>query len=205
MKKITKIKILWDRLFNKIVKVDNIEKVEEGLERQKESLRKLNESYYNAVGALDTYKEELKKNENNLEKLNRCFEICKNKEDKQGAKQVYEQTITTKQRINVLKEQIEKQKMIVNRFKEAKEKYEKEIRNLENNIETMKSKDRFSKAVKEYNKNFGEFEEFNIDDIQRDIDTEFNASNAKLSETTNELDLDKIEADMDFEEIWGKK
>lgn len=205
MKKITKIKILWDRLFNKIVKVDNIEKVEEGLERQKESLRKLNESYYNATGALDTYKEELKKNENYLDKLNRCFEICKNKEDKQGAKQVYEQTITTKQRINVLKEQIEKQKMIVNRFKEAKEKYEKEIRNLENNIETMKSKDRFSKAVKEYNKNFGEFEEFNIDDIQRDIDTEFNASNAKLSETTNELDLDKIEADMDFEEMWGKK
>ena len=205
MKKVTKIKILWDRLFNKIVKVDNIEKVEEGLERQKESLRKLNESYYNAVGGLDTYKEELKKNENNLDKLNRCFEICKNKDDKQGAKQVYEQTITTKQRINVLKEQIEKQKMIVNRFKEAKEKYEKEIRNLENNIETMKSKDRFSKAVKEYNKNFGEFEEFNIDDIQRDIDTEFNASNAKLSETTNELDLDKIEADMDFEEMWGKK
>ena len=205
MKKTTKIKILWDRLFNKIVKVDNIEKVEEGLERQKQSLRKLNESYYNATGALDTYKEELKKNENNLDKLNRCFEICKNKEDKQGAKQVYEQTITTKQRIKVLKEQIEKQKMIVNRFKEAKEKYEKEIRNLENNIETMKSKDRFSKAVKEYNKNFGEFEEFNIDDIQRDIDTEFNASNAKLSETTNNLDLDKIEADMNFEEMWGKK
>ena len=205
MKKTTKIKILWDRLFNKIVKVDNIEKVEEGLERQKQSLRKLNESYYNATGALDTYKEELKKNENNLDKLNRCFEICKNKEYKQGAKQVYEQTITTKQRINVLKEQIEKQKMIVNRFKEAKEKYEKEIRNLENNIETMKSKDRFSKAVKEYNKNFGEFEEFNIDDIQRDIDTEFNASNAKLSETTNNLDLDKIEADMNFEEMWGKK
>lgn len=205
MKKTTKIKILWDRLFNKIVKVDNIEKVEEGLERQKQSLRKLNESYYNATGALDTYKEELKKNENNLDKLNRCFEIFKNKEDKQGAKQVYEQTITTKQRINVLKEQIEKQKMIVNRFKEAKEKYEKEIRNLENNIETMKSKDRFSKAVKEYNKNFGEFEEFNIDDIQRDIDTEFNASNAKLSETTNNLDLDKIEADMNFEEMWGKK
>lgn len=204
MKKVTKIKILWDRLFNKIVKVDNIEKVEEGLERQKESLRKLNESYYNAVGGLDTYKEELNKNENNLDKLSRCFEICKNKDDKQGAKQIYEQTITTKQRINVLKEQIEKQKMIVNRFKEAKERYEKEIRNLENNIETMKSKDRFSKAVKEYNKNFGEFEEFNIDDIQRDIDTEFNASNAKLSETTNQLDLDKIEADMNFEEMWGK-
>ena len=205
MKKTTKIKILWDRLFNKIVKVDNIEKVEEGLERQKQSLRKLNESYYNATGALDTYKEELKKNEDNLDKLNRCFEICKNKEEKQGAKQVYEQTIITKQRINVLKEQIEKQKMIVNRFKEAKERYEKEIRNLENNIETMKSKDRFSKAVKEYNKNFGEFEEFNIDDIQRDIDIEFNASNSKLSETTNELDLDKIEADMNFEEMWGKK
>lgn len=33
MKKLTKIKILWDRFFNKIVKVDNIEKVEEGLSK----------------------------------------------------------------------------------------------------------------------------------------------------------------------------
>ena len=57
MKKLTKIKILWDRFFNKIVKVDNIEKVEEGLSRQKEALKKLNESYYNAKGTLDTYKD----------------------------------------------------------------------------------------------------------------------------------------------------
>ena len=71
MKKLTKIKILWDRFFNKIVKVDNIEKVEEGLSRQKEALKKLNESYYNAKGTLDTYKDELKKNENNL-KSNNC-------------------------------------------------------------------------------------------------------------------------------------
>ena len=67
MKKLTKIKILWDRFFNKIVKVDNIEKVEEGLSRQKEALKKLNESYYNAKGTLDTYKDELGNNEKRIE------------------------------------------------------------------------------------------------------------------------------------------
>lgn len=61
------------------MKVDNIEKVEEGLSRQKEALKKLNESYYNAKGTLDTYKDELKKNENNLKRLDRCFDICKTK------------------------------------------------------------------------------------------------------------------------------
>lgn len=204
MRKTTKLKIIFERIFNKFVKVDNIEKVEEGLKRQKEALKKLNNSYYNAIGALDSYKEEMKKNESNLNKLEKCFNICKTKEDKEGAKQVYDETVTTKQRITVLKEQIEKQKLIVERFKEAKEKYEKEIRNLQNNLETMKSKSRFSKAVKEYNENFGEFEEFNIDDIQRDIDVEFNASNAKLSEQTNAIDLEKIEEDMNFEEMWRK-
>ena len=69
----------------------------------------------------------------------------------------------------------------------------------------MKSKDRFSKAVKEYNENFGEFEEFNIDDIERDIDNEFNASNAKLEEQSDTLDLDEIENTSNFEELWGKE
>ena len=205
MKKLTKIKIIFNRIFNKVAKVDNIEKVEEGMKRQREALKKLNNSYYNAKGSLDTYKSELEKNRNNLERLDKCFNICKIKDDKKEAKQIYDEIIITKQRIIVLEEQITKQKMIVERFLEAKEKYEAEIRNLQNNLETMKSKDRFSKAVKEYNANFGEFEEFNIDDIQRDIDNEFNASNAKLEEQTGTLNLEEIENENNFEELWGKR
>lgn len=205
MKKLTKLKIIFDRLFNKVAKVDNIEKIEEGLNRQKEALKKLNNSYYNSKGALDSYKEELTKNENNLKRLKKCFDICKTKENKKEAKQVYDEIIITNQRISVLKEQISKQELIVKRFLEAKEKYENEIRNLKNNLETLKSKSRFSKAVKEYNDNFGEFEEFNIDDIQRDIDNEFNASNARLDEQSSELNLDNIENENSFEELWGKK
>lgn len=205
MKKTTKLKIVFDRIFNRFIKVDNIEKVEEGLNKQKEALKKLNESYYKAQGALSTYKEELEKNKGNLERLDKCFEICKKKEDKQGAKAVFDETNVTKTRIAVLQEQIAKQELIVQRFSEAKEKYEKEIRDLQVNLETMKSKNRFSKTVEEYNKNFGEFEEFNIDDIQKEIDIEFNASNAKLSEQEEKLDLNAIENESNFEELWGKK
>lgn len=204
MKKLTKLKIVFDRIFNKFVKVDNIEKIEEGLNRQKEALKKLNNSYYNAQGALESYKNELNKNQENKKKLNKCFEICKTKNDKEGAKQIFDEINTTRQRITVLKEQTQKQELIVRRFKEAKERYEKEIRNLQNNLETMKSKNRFSKAVKEYESQFGEFEEFNIEDIQKDIDIEFNASNAQLQEQENKIDLDKLESESNFEEMWGK-
>lgn len=204
MKKLTKIKIVFDRIFNKFVKVDNIEKIEEGLNRQKEALKKLNNSYYNAQGALESYKNELKKNQENEKKLNKCFETCKGKNDKDGAKQVFEELNTTKQRFIVLKEQIQKQELIVKRFKDAKERYENEIRNLQNNLETMKSKNRFSKAVKEYESQFGEFEEFDIEDIQKDIDIEFNASNAQLQDQENKIDLDKLESESNFEEMWGK-
>ena len=204
MKKLTKLKIVFDRIFNKFVKVDNIEKIEEGLNRQKEALKKLNNSYYNAQGALESYKNELNKNQENEKKLNKCFEICRTKNDKEGAKQIFDEINTTRQRITVLKEQTQKQELIVRRFKEAKERYEKEIRNLQNNLETMKSKNRFSKAVKEYESQFGEFEEFNIEDIQKDIDIEFNASNAQLQEQENKIDLDKLESESNFEEMWGK-
>lgn len=204
MKKSTKLKIVFDRIFNKFIKVDNIEKIEEGLNRQKEALKNLNNSYYNAQGALEAYKNELNKNQENEKKLNKCFEICKTKNDKEGAKQIFAEINTTKQRILVLKEQSQKQELIVQRFKEAKERYEKEIRNLQNNLETMKSKNRFSKAVKEYESQFGEFEEFNIDDIQKDIDIEFNASNAQLAEQENKIDLDKLESESNFEEMWRK-
>lgn len=205
MKKTTKLKILFDRMFNKFVKVDNIEKVEEGLNRQKEAAKKLNESYYKAQGALTTYIEELKQNQENLERLNKCFDICKQKDDKQGAKAVFDEINITKTRITVLQEQIAKQELIVQRFLEAKEKYENEIRNLQVNLETMKSKHRFSKTVEEYNQNFGEFEEFNMDDIQKEIDIEFNASNAKLSEQKEKIDLNAIENESNFEELWSKK
>ena len=47
--------------------------------------------------------------------------------------------------------------------------------------------------------------QFNIDDIQRDIDNEFNASNAKLEEQSDTLDLDEIENTSNFEELWGKE
>lgn len=204
MKKLTKIKIVFDRIFNKFVKVDNIEKIEEGLNRQKEALKKLNNSYYNAQGALESYRNELKKNQENEKKLNKCFETCKGKNDKDGAKQVFEELNITKQRMIVLKEQTQKQELIVKRFKDAKERYEKEIRNLQNNLETMKSKNRFSKAVKEYESQFGEFEEFDIEDIQKDIDIEFNASNAQLQDQENKIDLDKLESESNFEEMWGK-
>ena len=204
MKKLTKLKIVFDRIFNKFVKVDNIEKIEEGLNRQKEALKNLNNSYYNAQGSLESYKNELKKNQENEKKLNKCFEICKTKNDKESAKQIFEEINSTKQRIVILKEQSQKQELIVQRFKEAKERYEKEIRNLQNNLETMKSKNRFSKAVKEYESQFGEFEEFNIDDIQKDIDIEFNASNAQLAEQETKIDLDKLESESNFEEMWGK-
>ncbi len=204
MKKLTKIKIVFDRIFNKFVKVDNIEKIEEGLNRQKEALKKLNNSYYNAQGALESYRNELKKNQENEKKLNKCFETCKGKNDKDGAKQVFEELNITKQRMIVLKEQTQKQELIVKRFKDAKERYENEIRNLQNNLETMKSKNRFSKAVKEYESQFGEFEEFDIEDIQKDIDIEFNASNAQLQDQENKIDLDKLESESNFEEMWGK-
>ena len=205
MKKTTKLKIVFDRIFNKFIKVDNIEKIEEGLNRQKEALKKLNNSYYNAKGALTAYKDELNKNLDNQKKLDKCFEICKSKDDKEAAKQVFNEIQTTKQRITVLQDQIQKQELIVQRFSQAKEKYETEIRNLQNNLETMKSKNRFSKAVKEYESQFGEFEEFNIDDIQRDIDIEFNASNAQLEEQETKLDMDKLTSESDFEEMWSKK
>ena len=205
MKKTTKLKIVFDRIFNKFIKVDNIEKIEEGLNRQKEALKKLNSSYYNAKGALTVYKDELNKNLDNQKKLDKCFEICKSKDDKEAAKQVFNEIQTTKQRITVLQDQIQKQELIVQRFSQAKEKYETEIRNLQNNLETMKSKNRFSKAVKEYESQFGEFEEFNIDDIQRDIDIEFNASNAQLEEQETKLDMDKLTSESDFEEMWSKK
>ena len=205
MKKTTKLKIVFDRIFNKFIKVDNIEKIEEGLNRQKEALKKLNSSYYNAKGALTAYKDELNKNLDNQKKLDKCFEICKSKDDKEAAKQVFNEIQTTKQRITVLQDQIQKQELIVQRFSQAKEKYETEIRNLQNNLETMKSKNRFSKAVKEYESQFGEFEEFNIDDIQKDIDIEFNASNAQLEEQETKLDMDKLTSESDFEEMWSKK
>ena len=68
----------------------------------------------------------------------------------------------------------------------------------------MKAKNSFSKAVEEYSQNFGEFSEFDMSDVQKDIDIEFNASNARLQDYEEKFNIDKAIAEDKFEEEWNK-
>jgi riboflavin synthase len=204
MKKMTSLKIFFDRIFNKVVKVDEIEKIQEGLERQKQAVLKIREAYFNASGLLEQKQNEQKKKKSQEEQFLKLLDKAKEKDDKQLGKQIFDEMSVIKNSLILLQEQIEKQTITVDVLKKEKEKRENEVRTTESNMELMKSKNDFTKSMKEYNTIFGEFEEFNIDDIERKIDTEFNATNCQIKEDDNKINLNKLQNESDFEEMWGK-
>ncbi len=204
MKKLTSLKILFDRIFNKVVKVDEIEKIKEGLERQKQAVVKIREAYFNAAGLLEQKQGELDKKNVQVEKFTKFLDKAKEKNDKEMGKQIFDEMNIVKNSVILLQEQIEKQKITVDVLKKEKEKREQEVRTTESNVELMKSKNDFTKSMKEFNTIFGEFEEFNIEDIERKIDTEFNATNCQIKEDDSKINLNKLQNECDFDEMWSK-
>lgn len=204
MKKMTSLKIFFDRIFNKVVKVDEIEKIQEGLERQKQAVLKIREAYFNASGLLEQKQNEQKKKKSQEEQFLKLLDKAKEKDDKVLGKQIFDEMSVIKNSLILLQEQIDKQTITVDVLKKEKEKRENEVRTTESNMELMKSKNDFTKSMKEYNTIFGEFEEFNIDDIERKIDTEFNATNCQIKEDDNKINLNKLQNESDFDEMWGK-
>lgn len=204
MKKMTGLKIFFDRIFNKVIKVDEIEKIQEGLERQKQAVLKIREAYFNASGLLEQKQNEQKKKKSQEEQFLKLLDKAKEKDDRVLGKQIFDEMSVIKNSLTLLQEQIDKQTITVDVLKKEKEKRENEVRTTESNMELMKSKNDFTKSMKEYNTIFGEFEEFNIDDIERKIDTEFNATNCQIKEDDGKINLNKLQNENDFEEMWGK-
>lgn len=182
MKKENQIKIVFNRIFNKIFKVSNIEMLVLQKEKMEKTLETVNEEKNRIKGLLKVKQQELAENEINLQKIEKKISTYVNKEQLDKAKQGYEYKIQTEKEINRLKRDLSAYNQIINNTEKQIKIYEAKISKISNNIDELKAKEEFTKNAQKFRKNMSSLECKDIKDITQEINKEYYAENFALED-----------------------
>ena len=176
MSKLERIKIVFERIFNKIFRVNNIEKLILGKEKMEETLRDAEEKLFEAQGKNKQKEEEIKQIEENIKKL---IEISKdlNKEKVKEAAELYKEEKNKKE---LLLKSLKINEKIVKQLEDKVKIYREKINDLKRNIEVLEMKQNYTENLKEYKKIAKKLDVGDIKDISKEIDEEFYTSEIEV-------------------------
>ena len=196
------LKIWFDKTFKKVVKVDNIDKINELLNEKQKVLKDLNESYYESKGELKTLQDKIKEYDKVisdmisaknkiLNKYTSPEEI--NERDNENIKKLalrYKDILAER---NLLKSNEESLIKITDNLKKMVNDCDRTISDLKSKAKQLEIKDKYANKVNKFidvvNKN-SNLSEFN--DIKDKIDTSFNSAEFKLDDYNSEVDFDNM-------------
>lgn len=202
MNKKNMLKIWFDKTFKKVVKVDNIDKINELLNEKQKVLKDLNESYYESKGELKTLQDKIKEYDKVisdmisaknkiLNKYTSPEEI--NEKDNENIKKLalrYKDILAER---NLLKSNEESLIKITDNLKKMVNDCDRTISDLKSKAKQLEIKDKYANKVNKFidvvNKN-SNLSEFN--DIKDKIDTSFNSAEFKLDDYNSEVDFDNM-------------
>ena len=214
MNKKNMLKIWFDKTFRKVVKVDNIDKINELLNEKQKVLKDLNESYYESKGELKTLQDKIKEYDKVisdmisaknkiLNKYTSPEEI--NERDNENIKKLalrYKDILAER---NLLKSNEESLIKITDNLKKMVNDCDRTISDLKSKAKQLEIKDKYANKVNKFidvvNKN-SNLSEFN--DIKDKIDTSFNSAEFKLDDYNSEVDFNNLIHDAEDEDIINK-
>lgn len=172
MSKLERVRIVFERIFNKVFRVNNIEKLIAGKERMEETLRDAEEKLFEAQGKNKQKEEEIKEIEKNIKDL---IEVSKglNKEKVKEAAELYKEEKNKKE---LLLKSLKINEKIVKQLEDKVKIYREKINDLKRNIEVLEMKQSYTDNLKEYKKIAKKLDVGDIKDISKEIDEEFYAS-----------------------------
>lgn len=211
MNKKNMLKIWFDKTFRKVVKVDNIDKINELLNEKQKVLKDLNESYYESKGELKTLQDKIKEYDKVisdmisaknkiLNKYTSPEEI--NEKDNENIKKLalrYKDILAER---NLLKSNEESLIKITDNLKKMVNDCDRTISDLKSKAKQLEIKDKYANKVNKFidvvdkNSNLSEF-----NDIKDKIDTSFNSAEFKLDDYNSEVDFKNIIHDAEDESI----
>ena len=191
MNKLERIKVFFNKKFEKIFDVTKIEEIENQKNKMEKVLMEAKEELYKQEGKLCAKKQELKNSNKNIERL---LKVCKKYESQKlenKVKEGYNLYKEEKQRIENLKKIIKASKKLVEETKNKIKIYENRIKKLTSNMEILKLKNEFSQNVKDFNRVNKKLKMKDVKDITNEIEEEFFSSKLMLK------DLKKEEVDIE--------
>ena len=191
MNNLERIKIFFNKKFEKIFDVTKIEEIENQKNKMEKVLIEAKEELYKQEGKLYAKKQELKNSNKNIERL---LKVCKKYESQKlenKVKEGYNLYKEEKQRIENLEKIIKASKKLVEETKNKIKIYENRIKKLTSNMEILKLKNEFSQNVKDFNRVNKKLKMKDVKDITNEIEEEFFSSKLMLK------DLKKEEVDIE--------
>lgn len=192
MKFLTRVKIFFKKLSEKLMPVNNIDKLNMLLSKQKKVLADTRQKYYNSKGKEEYYTTEIATNQKLKQELLDSAKKCKEKNDSNKLKQVFDMYDLTENRITMYSSCLEKQKEITTKLNQFVSITETKINKLNCDIEMLKTKDEFSQSVRDLRSIQCDQDDINVDDVVKDIEIDYNARVAEFTD----MNVEDISGDL---------
>lgn len=204
MRKIFKMIGNWIRMaFNKVDgSISKTAKLELELDKMRETLADLENSYNEANGKLITAEKELKvANERKESLINLGRQMVQGEYTDENLKKLQDKVKKENLTIQNLTSHVEMSKTIITKLDSQIKDLESKIEDYTSKTDSIKMKDEFSKDVKKISKVMNSEFKSEFDDIAKDIENEYNASTFKADrmETKGKDEIEDMLSGNDFD------
>lgn len=183
-----KIKIVLEKLFNKIVHVSSVEELEEQKKLMKATLDKVQENKNNTKAELKIEQEKLSEAQYDLKCLERKIEEYIKDNDMKKAKEGYQYKLQLEKDINRSKRNISAFNSMVSSIQNQINIYKSKINQIDNNIDELKAKEKFTETAKQFRNDMNSLECKDIKDITSEINKAFYSEKFALKDIQKQDD-----------------
>ena len=183
-----KIKIVLEKLFNKIVHVSSVEELEEQKKLMKATLDKVQENKNNTKAELKIEQEKLSEAQYDLKCLERKIEEYIKGNDMKKAKEGYQYKLQLEKDINRSKRNISAFNSMVSSIQNQINIYKSKIDQIDNNIDELKAKEKFTETAKQFRNDMNSLECKDIKDITSEINKAFYSEKFALKDIQKQDD-----------------
>ncbi len=183
-----KIKIVLEKLFNKIVHVSSVEELEEQKKLMKATLDKVQENKNNTKAELKIEQEKLSEAQYDLKCLERKIEEYIKDNDMKKAKEGYQYKLQLEKDINRSKRNISAFNSMVSSIQNQINIYKSKIDQIDNNIDELKAKEKFTETAKQFRNDMNSLECKDIKDITSEINKAFYSEKFALKDIQKQDD-----------------
>ena len=183
-----KIKIVLEKLFNKIVHVSSVEELEEQKKLMKATLGKVQENKNNTKAELKIEQEKLSEAQYDLKCLERKIEEYIKGNDMKKAKEGYQYKLQLEKDINRSKRNISAFNSMVSSIQNQINIYKSKIDQIDNNIDELKAKEKFTETAKQFRNDMNSLECKDIKDITSEINKAFYSEKFALKDIQKQDD-----------------
>ena len=188
MKKVDKIKVIYNKIFNKIFKVSSIEELEEQRNKMQKTLNQVQDEKNRLKGLLNVKRENLLDDKRKLKLIEEKIENYVNKNNTNKAQSGYELKIQLEKEIDRLVRDINAYSLIIKNTDKQIKIYETKINKIMNNIDELKAKEEFTNNAKKFRENMSSLECKDIKDITDEINRDYYAENYALEDIEKQDD-----------------